>query len=274
MRLDTAIVGSVFKDEVQAARLRAEAAFGASEVSPFLEQLDGQATALEIGCGTGLLLSELAKRFDAISFTGVEPIGPGFAQFADSLDAIEKAHVNIAFIRKRIEDVSSNRKFDLIFSINVFEHLDDWRRAMDICISMLKPGGKLVILCPNYNIPYESHFSLPVVFGKSFTQKIFAGTIRKIEEKLDAQGLWQSLNFIKASQIKRFCTQKGYGCDFDRAIMGRMLDRLEVDPEFRERQNTLARIAVLANRLGAGRLFEYLPERFGAYMKIVVKSAG
>lgn len=123
---------------------------------------NGLTTALEIGCGAGVLLTLLASKFRHVSFTGVEPIGPGFSQFAESLASIEAANANIIIIRSRIEDMSTDQRFDLIFSINVFEHLDDWRRAIDISISMLKPGGMLVILCPNYNIPYESHFALPI----------------------------------------------------------------------------------------------------------------
>lgn len=262
----------IFKDKQQGDRLRAEAEFGRREVQPYFEEQKKPQAVLEIGCGTGYLLSQLAQKFDDISFTGVEPIGSGFAQFESTLNAIEKKYANITFIRKRIEDIQSDERYDLIYSINVFEHLDDWRAAIDICVSMLNPGGLLVILCPNYWIPYESHFSLPVIGTKSLTYKIFSGKIVRMEEAFEAQGLWKSLNFVTVPQVQRYCRTKGHNLEFDTAIMARMLDRLDEDPEFKKRQNRLARMASLANRLGAGLLIRILPPRWSAYMKVIVRA--
>lgn len=262
----------IFKDKQQGVRLRAEAEFGWREMKPYFERLQNSDAVLEVGCGTGFLLSQMAQKFRDISFTGVEPIGSGFMQFESALNAIEKQYTNITFIRKRIEDIQSEKGYDLIYSINVFEHLDDWREAIDICMSLLKPNGHLAILCPNYWIPYESHFSLPVIGTKSLTYKIFSKRIARMEENFGAEGLWKSLNFITAPQIQRYCKIKGYDLDFDPAIMARMLDRLDDDPEFKKRQSSLARVASLANRLGAGFLLGILPARCSAYMKVIVQT--
>jgi len=263
----------LFRDEKQAARLSAEADFGFSEIAPLIEELTGEASIMEVGCGTGLLLTRMAEKFGEFSFAGVEPIGPGFSQFAETLGAFEREFKNIRFIRERIEDVKGDRQYDLIYSVNVFEHLDDWRRAIDECRAMLKPGGRLVILCPNYCIPYESHFALPIVVNKRLTYRLFAESIMRKERDMEADGLWQSLNFIKSPQIRRHCEVKGYRFHFDRGIMKRMLDRLDDDPEFRERQSALAKIAILANKLGAGDLLRILPARFSAYMKVSIEAA-
>ncbi|WP_373085379.1 class I SAM-dependent methyltransferase [Sneathiella sp.] len=261
----------IFKDEQQGARLRAEAEFGWREMKPYFERLQNSDTVLEVGCGTGFLLARLAQKFNDISFTGVEPIGSGFMQFESTLNAIEKQYANITFIRRRIEDIKSEKRYDLIYSINVFEHLEDWRDAIDICVSLLNPNGQLVILCPNYWIPYESHFSLPIIGTKSLTYKIFSKKIAQMEEGFGAEGLWKSLNFITAPQIQHYCETKGYDLNFDRAIMARMLDRLDDDPEFKKRQSGLARVASLANRLGAGFLLGILPARCSAYIKVTVQ---
>lgn len=264
---------NLFADDKQAARLQAEADFGFREVAPHVNRVPTGASIMEVGCGTGLLLTRMAEKFGDYSFTGVEPIGPGFSQFAETLSAFERKYENIRFIRERIEDVREDQQFDLIYSVNVFEHLNDWRKAIDKCCTMLKPGGRLVVLCPNYCVPYESHFTLPIIINKPLTYRLFEKLIIRTEEKLDASGLWQSLNFIKAPQIRRHCELKGYRFHFDKAIMKRMLDRLDEDPEFRERQSALAKIAILANRLGAGNLLRVLPARFSAYMKVIIEAA-
>lgn len=261
----------IFQDEQQAARLRAEANFGWREIRSFLECSPKPERVLEVGCGTGLLLSQLSQKFGDISFTGVEPIGSGFSQFENTLKDVQENNKNITFIRKRIEDVTSDKKYDLIYSINVLEHLDDWQKAIDICVSMLRANGCLVILCPNYWVPYESHFSLPIIGTKSATHKVFSRRIAAMEREFGAQGLWDSLNFVTAPQIQEFCTQKGYNIKFDREIMARMLNRLDDDIEFKKRQSGLAKLAGLANRLGAGSVFRMLPPRCSAYMKFVIQ---
>ena len=62
---------------------------------------------------------------------------------------------------------------------------------------LLTPSGKLIILCPNYGFPFESHFSIPIIFNKKLTALIFKKRI-EIFEKINAcEGLWDSLNFVK-----------------------------------------------------------------------------
>lgn len=260
------------KLEAQRFRLEAEAAFGLNEMASFFNGATSLKKVLEVGCGTGVLLSKLSQSNPAIKFTGLEPIGPGFTQFAEALELIKSEFENISFIHDRIEDLQTNEKFDLIFSVNVFEHLSDWRRATDICVSMLAPGGKLVVLCPNYSFPYESHFALPILGSKGLTYWAFKKRIDYLEEVFDARGLWGSLNFITSRQFIRHCRAMRFSVTFDNSIMKRMLDRLETDTEFRKRQSGLAKLAVLGNRLGAGTVLTKLPVGFSAYMKAVVEA--
>lgn len=257
----------------QRSRLEAEAIFGWNEMASFFKEATSLKTVLEVGCGTGVLLAKLSQAHPNIKFTGLEPIGPGFAQFGEALELIKAEYENINFIHDRIEDIQTNDKFDLIFAVNVFEHLSDWRRATDICVSMLAPGGKLVVLCPNYSIPYESHFALPILGSKGLTYWVFKKRIDHLEDRLDAPGLWDSLNFITSRQFVRHCRAKGHSVTFDCEIMKRMLNRLETDTEFRERQSKLAKLAVFSNRLGAGTILTKLPIGFSAYIKAVVEAA-
>ncbi len=41
-------------------------------------------------------------------------------------------------------------KFDTVFALNVLEHVPDHKQAIKNCYSLLKPGGKLVILVPAF----------------------------------------------------------------------------------------------------------------------------
>jgi SAM-dependent methyltransferase len=47
--------------------------------------------------------------------------------------------------------------FDLVLSHEVIEHVGDDRAAMREIFRVLKPGGRLVLFCPNRGYPFETH---------------------------------------------------------------------------------------------------------------------
>ena len=108
------------------------------------------------------------------------------------------------------EELSSHNKYDLIFCINVFEHLYDWRNFLEKISFLLNENGKLIVLCPNYGFPYESHFRIPVIFNKKITFYIFKKLIRVFENKNDCVGLWDSLNFVKKREIMNHLKDSKY----------------------------------------------------------------
>ena len=69
----------------------------------------------------------------------------------------------------RFEDFKPRKKYDIIYSVNVFEHLLDWKLYIDKTKEWLKPQGVNIILCPNYSFPYESHFKIPILLNKEIT---------------------------------------------------------------------------------------------------------
>ena len=50
-----------------------------------------------------------------------------------------------------------NNYFDLIFSNEVIEHVNDDYQVVREMIRTLKPGGRMVIFCPNRGYPFETH---------------------------------------------------------------------------------------------------------------------
>jgi len=50
-----------------------------------------------------------------------------------------------------------SNSFDLVLSHEVLEHVADDRLAMEEIIRSLKPGGRLLLFCPNRGYPFETH---------------------------------------------------------------------------------------------------------------------
>ncbi|MEW6716614.1 MAG: methyltransferase domain-containing protein [Chloroflexota bacterium] len=50
-----------------------------------------------------------------------------------------------------------DNSFDVILSHEVIEHVQDDRKAIAEMIRTLRPGGRLVLFCPNRGYPFETH---------------------------------------------------------------------------------------------------------------------
>ena len=62
-----------------------EAEFGYRYVRKYLDELGSRARVLEVGSGPCVLMSQLKMDFPGLDITGIEPIGPGFVNFEDTL---------------------------------------------------------------------------------------------------------------------------------------------------------------------------------------------
>ena len=115
-----------------------ECIFGYSEIRGYLSKND---SILEIGCGGGLLSALLWHQ--GYKITGIEPHIKGFEKLELVLDTIKYIDgESFTLMRNTIEDLNTNHKFDLIFSINVFEHLDDFNYCIKNQCNYSNQAGK------------------------------------------------------------------------------------------------------------------------------------
>jgi SAM-dependent methyltransferase len=120
-----------------AARARAYANWIRAECSP-------PRAVLEIGCGSGALVSELARSWPGVHACGVDPALPETAL----------SQPNTRFARGFVESVPADAgPFDLIISVNVIEHTTDPVAFLRSLRSHLAPRGRIVVICPNGNSP-------------------------------------------------------------------------------------------------------------------------
>lgn len=231
-----------------------EAKFGLTYIEDPLAKLQPNDNVLEVGCGSGLLMGLVKERFPDLNLDGLEPFGDGFTQ----LDSFQKHPIvkELNIVRSGYEAYETKKKYDLIYLVNVFEHLQDWRDFITFVTKKLSEKGRCIILCPNYGFPYESHFRLPVIFNKNLTHSIFNKKIENLEKRDDCHGLWNSLNFVKLSQVRKYCKKEGVDFVDHNKIITDMVNRLDSDKEFAERQKAISSIAKFSKRIGMFSLFD------------------
>jgi len=96
---------------------------------------------LEIGAGSGGLLDILKHQFNHIH--GVEP-SKKFCQFA-------KEQYGLALDNIGYEDISENRKYDVILALDVIEHVVSVKHFMDKVFQLLTDDGIVIVSTPNKN---------------------------------------------------------------------------------------------------------------------------
>lgn len=105
----------------------------------------------EAGAGTGNFLDFFLK--DKLSITAID-INSSY------LHQIVRTHPKVDVFQFDLQSPSLpawlRSKFDTAIAMNVLEHIPNINRAIDNLYSMLKPGGKIIILVPAFNFAYSS----------------------------------------------------------------------------------------------------------------------
>jgi SAM-dependent methyltransferase len=107
-----------------------------------------QAVILEAGCGQGTYSSQFRRRFSPL----VEAFDVEFERVQIAQQDTPHALVAAAEAIPYPGDM-----FDTILSNEVIEHVMDDRVAVEEMVRTLKPGGRIILFCPNRWYPVEQH---------------------------------------------------------------------------------------------------------------------
>lgn len=248
----------------------ADVVFGFSEIFNFLKK-NNISSVLEIGSGTGILLNELKEHFPNITFSGIDPNVSGFHNLKKITNNLNNDGHNIVVENTDVEKFKSDKKFDLIFSVNVFEHVSDQLQYLIKTHNLLNKNGLNIILCPNYDFPYEPHFVIPIIINKKITKFIFNSKITNFEIKENEKGLWDGLSFLGRKKIESILKKNNYNYFLDDGIKTRMLDRLNSDKAFKKRQGIAGTLAKISKLLMIDKLIFNIIKIPFPYMKLIIK---
>ena len=238
-----------------------------NEIVPHLEK---EKNILDVGCGGGLLVDYLIRNGYEAEGCDNYQYDRNTRQMIEIIDNYEAIH------KDDIYSFNSIKQYDLVFLSNVVEHFDDWQNALSKIDNILKDDGIIVFLFPNYSFKIELHFMLPIIINKRVTYSIFKKKINNIEKLNGREGLWESLNFIKPSDLLEYFSKKNYELFVDKKYFSRILKRsLKNSKKNNEKKSLVFLILLILSNLvsytGLIRMYKFFPLILHPFVKVIVR---
>jgi SAM-dependent methyltransferase len=225
---------------------------------------------LEIGAGFGLFVAEACRR--GADAAGVEPDDPSiYAAFPISQRVLSAYGLACDRIQPGVGESLPfpDASFDLVYSTNVLEHTRDPVAVIAEAARVLRPGGVLQIVVPNYRSLYEGHYGIPWLPGMSpRVARLWVRAFGRNPEFVD------TLVFVTPAMVRK---------GVERAMQnGHALEVLDLGVElFEHRMRTadfsawgdlgkVIRLIRLARTIGLGGLASRICVLFGWYNPIVL----
>lgn len=124
---------------------------------------------VDLGCGTGELTRKLADALPESDVVGIDTSNEMLAE------AAAHARPGLRFERGAIEDARGT--YDLVFSHAAIQWVDDHERLVPRLVSMVRPGGQLVVQLPS-NHDHPTHRLIRELAGEEPFRSALHGWVR------------------------------------------------------------------------------------------------
>lgn len=108
----------------------------------------------EVGAGLGATSKALADIEGVTRWTCIEPDPAMARQLAVEMIAAARAYP-VDCHAGTLSDLPDEQRFDTILYIDVLEHIDDDRAEIVRAFARLRPGGRIVVLCPAWQFLFS-----------------------------------------------------------------------------------------------------------------------
>src|SRR6185295_8396039 len=103
----------------------------------------GAASFMEIGCGTGFVLSGISEAIPELALSGSEVFSAGLALAAERLPGVELFQMDVRHIPFRDE-------FDVIGAFDVLEHVKEDEEVLSQIYQATRKGGGILVTVPHH----------------------------------------------------------------------------------------------------------------------------
>lgn len=204
-------------------------------------------------------------------------MGDGFSGIAFIMNIFSKIakaeNVTYNLMEAPIEDCTFDHKFDFIFSINVMEHLKDPYTVLIQMSKALESGGEYRFFCPNYDFPYEPHFSKWLWRRRQNSFYLEASRANGLKlDSVEQKGLYDSLNFITVRKLKLFSGENGIDFVEDKLALTNLINRALHDSNLQRRHRSLVTALTILKLLRLLNAARFLSSNFQPIIDATVVS--
>lgn len=185
---------------------------------------------LEVGCGYGMMLIHGLFSY-SLDIYGIEPTKKTFdGRYEISQILLAENDVASDRVRSGVgEQIPfDDATFDIVYSFQVLEHVQDPRQVLKESWRVLKPGGWLYCNAPNYRTFFEGHYNIPWIPG---LPKWLARIYLRLWNRDPA--LITHLNFLNEPTLRHYLeqmTQLPVKSDYGMADWQKRMKSLAVNP--------------------------------------------
>ena len=152
---------------------------------------------LDVGCGTGIMLSEIHKHHPETKLHGLDPAPGMLLRCAERLDS------SPALVRGFAESLPyENRIFDLVVSSSTFQWIRDLDVCLKECLRVLKPDG---MLCAAFfggktlwELQESYRHAIKVCFGADCDR---VGRLQSFRKEKEAEDLLYQVGFRRTRVV-------------------------------------------------------------------------
>jgi len=242
VKLETLLSTMPISESLKIRTYIGEADFYFSILKPDFQAIKKGSAVVEIGSGTGLLSMYIASLgYKVYSF---EPQSSGFTDMLRTkqllIECWESDFPVVNFINDYYSEsyFQENEVIDYFLAVNVIEHIPNYGGLIQSVKKKMNINSTFRIICPNYLIPYEPHFDIPIFFNKKSTLFLLRNKILNFDLS-DPLEFWDDLSWPTPPKVKKAVIDSGMSVAFSRQTTKSYLERPVMDDSFKQRKNKL-----------------------------------